>query len=471
MPAIGWEQSTCRKSPRGTAGGGKPQLEEYMSESTRLGRARGKKMLPLAVVASALIAMLAIASVASAATPNPISSGTTTLTINAKLLKSAKQAGIKITAVKPAKIKGSKATFAVTGGEIEATTGAGTITHSGGLKITWGKKSVTLKSFTVSTSGKSLSAKIGGKTVKVASLAGVSATRLGFGNGITAKKVKLTSAGANALNKKLTPAPTKTKVKKNGKTITKTVKVKPPFKANALLGSSNTEVEVGTDNVLAKETMVFNGDATLLGKLKDVGVELQTISPTTVSGTTFTSPIAGGTIAPNGSTGAVNSSGGLKMVQNLKGGPSTSITLANIGVDLAAKTAGVEVIGESNAESEGKKPLNVGNLGRSSIADLTITSTNPSPATRTVGVNANAVIQPVAAEVLEGFVKVYQGYYAEVVKTIFLEEFKAGGGTITPAVEEEAKKVGAKKAEEKVANDQIKSGEALGSFSFTATGE
>jgi hypothetical protein len=439
-----------------------------MSESTRLGRARGKKMLPLAVVATALIAMLAIASVASAATPNPISSGTTTLTINAKLLKSAKQAGIKITAVKPATIKGSKATFAVTGGEIEATTGAGTITHSGGLKIAWGKKSVTLKSFTVSTSGKSLSAKIGGKTVKVASLAGVSATRLGFGNGITAKKVKLTSAGANALNQKLTPAPTKTKVKKNGKTITKTVKVKPPFKANALLGSSNTEVEVGTDNVLAKETMVFNGDATLLGKLKDVGVELQTISPTTVSGTTFTSPISGGTIAPNGTTGAVNSSGGLKLVQNLKSGPSTSITLANIGVDLAAKTAGVEVIGESNAESEGKKPLNVGNLGRSSIADLTITNTNPSPATRTVGVNANAVIQPVAAEVLEGFVKVYQGYWTQVVATTLTEEVKAGLKTLTAAeIEAIAKKAG----EEKVAGKDIKSGEALGSFSFTAAGE
>ena len=78
MPTLGWEQSTCRKSPRGTAGGGKPQLEEYMSESTRLGRARGKKMLPVAVVAAALIAMLAIVPVASAATPNPIASGTTT---------------------------------------------------------------------------------------------------------------------------------------------------------------------------------------------------------------------------------------------------------------------------------------------------------------------------------------------------------------------------------------------------------
>jgi hypothetical protein len=443
-----------------------------MSESTRLGRARGKKMLPLAVVATALIAMLAIASVASAATPNPITSGTTTLTVNAKLLKSAKKAGIKITAIKPAKIKGSKATFAVTGGEIEAATGAGTITHSGGLKIAWGKKSVTLKSITVSTAGKSLSAKIGGKTVKVASLAGVSATRLGFGNGITAKKVKLTSAGANALNKKLTPKPTKTKVKKNGKTIVKTVKVKPPFKANALLGSSNTEVEVGTDNVLAKETMVFNGDATLLGKLKDVGVELQTISPTTVSGTTFTSPISGGTIAPAGTTGAVNSSGGLKLVQNLTQGPSTSITLANIGVDLGAKTAGVEVIGESNAESEGKKPLNVGNLGRSSIADLTITSTNPSPATRTVGVNASAVIQPVAAEVLEGFVKVYQGYYTQVVGFELTKkaEAEAKEGK-TPPTKEQIEAAAKKAGEDKVANDQIKSGEALGSFSFTAAGE
>jgi len=468
MPAIGWEQSTCRKSPRGTAGGGKPQLEEYMSESTRLGRARGKKMLPVAVLATALIAMLAIASVASAATPNPIASGTTTLTINAKLLKSAKQAGIKITAVKPAKIKGSKATFAVTGGEIEATTGSGTITHSGGLKIALGKKSVTLKSFTVSTSGKSLSAKVGGKTVKVASLAGVSATRLGFGNGITAKKVKLTSAGANALNKKLTPAPTKTKVKKNGKTIVKTVKVAPPFKANALLGSSNTEVEVGTDNVLAKESMVFNGDATLLGKLKDVGVDLQTISPTTVSGTTFTSPISGGMIAPAGTTGAVNSSGGLKLVQVLPTSAttsiSTSITLANIGVDLAAKTAGVEVIGESNAESEGKKPLNVGNLGRSSIADLTITGTNPSPATRTVGVTANAAIQPVAAEVLEGFVKVYQGWYTQVAAAELVKAGKASS-------EAEALALGAKLAEAKVASDHIKAGEPLGSFSFIAAGE
>ena len=95
MPAIGWEQSTCRKSPRGTAGGGKLQWRKYMTESTRLGRARGK-MLPVAIVTAALVAMLAIAPLASAAS-DPISSGTTTLTINKGFSKQAKQAGIKIT--------------------------------------------------------------------------------------------------------------------------------------------------------------------------------------------------------------------------------------------------------------------------------------------------------------------------------------------------------------------------------------
>jgi hypothetical protein len=236
-----------------------------------------------------------------------------------------------------------------------------------------------------------------------------------------------------------------------------------------VLGKTTTEVEPQTDNVLATGTMAYNGDATLLGKLKAVEVEIQTISPTSVVGTTFSSGISGGTISPLGTSGQVNSSGGLKLVQNLKQGPSTTITLGSIGVDLAAKTASVEVIGESNAEAEGKKPLNVGNLGRSSIADLTITGNTPSPATRTVSVGATAAIQPVAAEVLEGFVKVYQGYYAQVAALTLAEEIKAGKKP--PMSEAEIKAAGAKAAEEKVANDHIKAGESLGSFSFTATGE
>ena len=150
---------------------------------------------------------------------------------------------------------------------------------------------------------------------------------------------------------------------------------------------------------------------------------------------------------------------------------TTKITLANFGVDLAAKTASVEVIGESNAESGGKKPLNLGNLGRSSIADLTIASI-ASPATRTVSISATATIQPVAAEVLEGFVKVYHGYYAEAYKAKYLEAYVGKGGTLpNPTVEAEAKKIGEEESAKQTAGDDIKAGEALGSFSFIAQGE
>jgi hypothetical protein len=427
-------------------------------------------MLPVAFVAAALLAMLVVVPAASGAS-SPIKSGTTTLTINKGLSKKAKKAGIKITAVKPTTIKGTKATFGVTGGEIDLSSGAGTVNHSGGLKIAWGKKSVTLKSLSISTTGAILSAKMGGKTIKLATLAGVTSSKLGFGTSIAAKKLKLTAAAAKSLNSKLTPAPTKTKVKKKGKTVTKVVKVQPPFKANMVLGSSVTEIEPETVGVLAKESLIYTGDSTLLGKLADVGVKIETISPTTAAGNVFTSAISGGTISPLGTSGAVTSAGGLKLVQNLEKGPSTTITLGSIGIDLAAKTATVEVIGESNAESEGKKPLNVGNLGRSSIADLTITSSTPSPATSSVTINASAKVQAVAAEVLEGFVKVYQGYYAEVVKLTILGELQLKGETITPAIEEAAKKQGVELAAKKVANDNITAGESLGTFAFTAIGE
>jgi hypothetical protein len=295
-----------------------------MSESTRLGRARGR-MLPVAIVAAAFVAMLALAPLASAA-PNPIAKGSTTLNINSGFNNKAKKAGIKIAAVKPATIKGTKATFAVTGGSIEPTSGAGTVTHSGGLKITWGKKSVALKALEINTTSKTLTASVGGKKVQLAKLGGVSSARLGFGNSISAKNVKLTSAGAKALNSKLTPKPTKVKTKKKGKTVVKTVKTKPAFKANMVLGKTTTEVEPKTDNVVASGTMAYGGDTTLFTKLKDVGVNVEAIPPTTVAGTSYTSPISGGTISPLGTEGQVNSAGGIKLVQAFPGTPLSTST-------------------------------------------------------------------------------------------------------------------------------------------------
>jgi hypothetical protein len=447
-----------------------------MTESTRLGRARGK-MLPVALAAAALLAMLVLAPFANAATPSPLASGTTTLTLNKGLAKKAQKAGIKITAVKPGTLKGTKATFAVTEGSLELPTGAGSIVHSGGLKIKWGNKSVALKAFTINTTTKTLSAKVGGKTLKVATIAGASVARLGFGDTISAKSLKLTKEAAKALNKSLTPAPKKTKVKKNGKTVVKVVKYKPAFKANMVLGSSSTEVEPKSVNVAPTGSFTFAGNATTLEKLAKADVKLEVIPPTTPTApTTFISPVSGGSISPLGTSGSINSSGGLRLVQTENVNvpttyeAKTTITLANIGVDLGAKTALVEVAGESNfvePEHPTVKPLNLGPLGRSSISDLTI-SAIPSPATRTVTVSATGTVQEVAAKVLNGFVKVHQLKKTEELSKSEAERL-AGEGDVNAV--EDGKKLGAEKAAVEAAQLEIKTGEPLGSFSFVATGE
>ena len=214
--------------------------------------------------------------------------------------------------------------------------------------------------------------------------------------------------------------------------------------------------------------MVFTGDPTLLNKLNDVETKVDLITPTTAAGTRSPRHQRRHDLAARHQR-QVNSSGGLKLVQTLSGGPTTKITLGSIGVDLAAKTASVEVIGESNAESEGKKPLNVGNLGRSSIADLTISSVMPSPATRTVTVSASGTIQPVAAEVLEGFVKVYEGSTPRWLRRP--SKKKSQKGKKPPMSEAEIVAAGAKAAEAKWRTTRSKRAKRSAAFSFTATGE
>lgn len=429
-----------------------------MTEPTQPRVARGTTLIAGAV-AAALIALLAFAPIASA-TPDPVASGSATVTLNKSWTKYLKTFGIKIQKVSPAKVKGQKATFTVTGGEMDPTNGLGTLNLGGGLKFKAGKKSATVKSLVLSSATNTLSGKVGGKKVKIAKTSGLSFTRNGFGVNVTLKKLKLQSAAAKQLNKALGFS----------KGVPK------PFLANKVIGKSQSEDQPSTTAILPVNNLTFNGDTTLLGKLKNVKAEVELIPPTTASGTTFTSPITGGTISPLGTAGTVMSSGGLKLVQNLPvpGEPSleTTISLGGFYLDLAAKTVTVEVNAESNVESpKGSKkfPLKLGPLGRSSIANLTVTGVTANPTTRTVSVNASAVLQPISAEVLQGFVSVYKGYaeagtYAKV-------KAEAEGGGKTPEEADAMGKAAAKVAGEEVEKNHINTGDALGTFSFTAQGQ
>jgi hypothetical protein len=426
-----------------------------MSDASRPMARRG--MLPVGVLAAALIALLALAPFASAAS-DPLASGTTTMTLQKSFTNYLKTFGISVSKISPTKLSNGKATFKVTGGSLDPTTGKGTVNLGGGLKFKAGNKSAPVKGLVLDTNKKALSGKVGGKKVKIASIAGWSSTRKGFGTNLTIKKVKLTNAGATQLNKKLGFSKGKPK----------------PFLKNKLIAKATSETQPATVTVLPVGNMTFVGSPVLLTKLKNVEVKLQTLGLTTQSGTTFTGPILGGTVSPTGTAGVVQSGIGIKMVQNLPlqvGAITTNITLGGIYVDLAAKTATVEVIAESNAESpagSGKKPLNLGNLGRSSIADITVTGVTADPTTRTVAINSAGVLQAVSAEVLQGFVSVYQAYVEGGTEFEFCKNpLAAPEGCAKQSEKDEAKAL-AKKNGEEVAKNKISAGEALGIFSFVA---
>jgi len=405
------------------------------------------------VLAVALSALLASAPFASAA-PDPVASGTTTITFKGAFSKTLKKYGIKLTKISPAKVSRKKATFTVTGGSLDPTTGLGSVTLGGGMKFKAGKRKAPVKALVLDTSKKSLTAKVAGKKMKMASVAGFSFARNGFGVNLAVKKLKLTGGAASQLNKKL-GFTGKSNGKKKGKRALVSKSPAKPFKGNQAMGSASAETQPGTVTIVPGGNVRFATAEPTVTKLLKVGVKIGTQPPTVTVDPTPTHPvydfpITGGNVSPTATAGLVQSAGGLNLVQEFEGGTKTEITLGNFYLDLAAKTVTVEVVAHSNASKE----LDLGSLGRSSIADLTLTGATVSvnAAARTVSVqNASATLQPIAAEVLDAFRKVAEG---GLVKKLVLE-----GKT-----EEEAKAIAAAA----FAEDHITAGNPLGTFSFTA---
>jgi hypothetical protein len=290
----------------------------------------------------------------------------------------------------------------------------GTVEHSGGLKFKAGKKKAPVNTLVLDTATASLNAKVAGKSMKFASVKGVTLTRNGFGANVSIASLKLTGKAAKQLNKKLGLTG------KKGKNKKQTAALKPLFKGNRALGSASSETQPKTVALLPTGSATLALSASALQKLNNVGphppgapgpfaVKLSTVAPTTVVSPgpppTVAFPISGGTLSPTASAGILQTAGGLRLVQSLEAAPPpgtrgvTTLTMGNIWVDMAAKTATVEVTIENPKTPE----ANLGNLGRSSIADIQLTGATitADPATRTISVqNATATLQVVTAETL-----------------------------------------------------------------------
>ena len=393
-----------------------------MTDATQPRTVRGTK-LPAGMMVAALFAMLTFAPFASAA-PDPVGSGTATVKLSKGFKKTLSNFGVKILKVKPAKLKGRTATFPVTGGSLDPTTGLGTVNLGGGLKFKAGKKSATVKALVIDTSKKSLTGKVAGKKMKVASLAGWSYTRAGFGVSMTVKKLKLSGSAASRLNSKLG-------FSSSGKSSKRAAssRVAKPFVGGRVIGSAKAEEQPSTVTIIPGGNATLTTDLSTVTKLAKDNVTIKLISPTSLVSAgpppVFGFPVSGGTIAPNATAGTVQTSGGLILSQVWEpGAKETNMTLNAIYVDLGTKAATVEV----TVESKGLDPkLNLGPLGRSSIADINLAGATviADPVARTVSVqNATATLQAVTAEVLNS---VFAGPFEAITKTP-AEKFAAGDG-------------------------------------------
>ena len=415
-----------------------------MNQATQPVKGRASVLTAVAI-AVAVVASLALAKMASAA-ENPVAAGSkTTITLNSGLVTKLKKAKVKLSGIAPATVTGGKTvTLPIEAGKLD-TAGAGELEHEGGIKFKAGKKSVSVSRFVLVTSSSSLNAKVGSKTIKFASVTGLSAAREGFGTDVSIKSLKLTGKAAQELNKKLgLTGKSKKKGKRASASKKKSKAPAPVFKGNQVFGSSVSTTQPKTLGVQAKGTANLSTNEESVKKFvlpppNGFGVMIEPIAPTELETVVnpFTPvlkfPITGGTIAPNGQSGVPQTSGGAKLVQNLGPSGESVISLANIWVDLSTLRATAEVTVSSTVSPQ----LNLGSLGRASIANLDISGATikVDEAAKTITVeNAKAVIEETTAEVMN----------------------KVFGSPLDAAM---------------VPHPTFKAGDSLGTFSFTATTE
>lgn len=133
----------------------------------------------------------------------PLSGGEAKLVLDRGLDKELRQEGVTVKALGPAKLKGRNLTLPVASGSFDPATSSGVMAQSGGLKLSAGGNSVALRKLSLDSAKKRLSATVAGKKIALAQLRGSKLEKDGFDARLLAKRLTLSRAGANALNRLL----------------------------------------------------------------------------------------------------------------------------------------------------------------------------------------------------------------------------------------------------------------------------
>jgi hypothetical protein len=303
-------------------------------------------------VAGAVLTTLVVAAPAGAATTVKLAGGTTTLRLDARTARALHGLGISVAPATPAKRRGGGIQLAITRGTIDPATAKGTIDHSGGLTLRAGHTKVTLKSLSLNTSKRTVTAKVGRRTLAVGSLdlGHAHVSRDGFATTLAGVKVKLSRKGAAALDR--------------------------AFGTRAIRGG----VTLGTATIAATpaQIAITSGTTTLAvnaqtqGGLQQLRVSLAPVAPATVGATGIGFPVTGGTIDVRTFAGTIQASGGLALTQG-----STPIQLMTPTVTFSATP--------QLAVAVGGAPITIADL------DLSAATRSVDPSTRTISVSGASV--------------------------------------------------------------------------------
>jgi hypothetical protein len=317
----------------------------------------------------ALTALLCLAPLA-AADYDPLGSGQTKLALDPSFLALLKQNGIKLSAAAPAKLKGATASFPVTSGKFDPVAAKGTVEHEGALVFKAGNHAIPLKALQLKTTSKRtpLTAKVGGSQLKLAQAKGLAVSRAGFADKVKVSALTLSAKLATRLDKKL--------------------HLKGVFKEGQPFGQTLTKAQPETITVLGRGAVTLTLDPGIVAKLASLFVAVSPIFPAEHQGAVFTLPIFGGTIAPDGSEGTIETQGALEALQ--LGGGQVFWREPGLDLDLGALTAEVD--------SEPSPPY-PGKAGRVALAGLGLSAPAVADAeARTVTVSgASLALDPATA--------------------------------------------------------------------------
>lgn len=359
-----------------------------MTDATQPRVALGTR-LSACILAAVLFALLALAPFASAS-PDPVGSGKAKLYLKKGLVRKISNLNVKVLKWGSGSVKGTLITLDANGGAVDPLNGEGTVNtkSSEGFRFKHGKRAAPVSELEVNTRKNWVRAKVAGATMRLGFLSATTFVRNGFGVNLKMAKLKLTGKAAQRINNKLGL--------KNG------------LKGGRVLSNVYTTTQPETVAVLAngnKTTLVLSVSA--VEKLLPLKVKLAPLPPAEEELALPPSlffPISGGTIGPTAAAGTVEHAGGLTLEQNLEefgaiGAGTTKLTLANLFLDLTTKVATAEI----TVENPKTAALNLGPLGRASIADIDLSGATigSDVVAHTVTVNgASASLQAVTAETL-----------------------------------------------------------------------